>query len=184
MAYYPKSKYHIETSSGQYNRQDGSPYYGPIVVTYNNRVFPGDHYQDGTEQLVLAEKPGETHIVTGSVAKKRYPTQLERSQGYMDRYFQQDSRTKKIVEIFPSDYTGSRLSRVGSPYKVYSYATASWCLGGRPVEDQEIAVGSGRQRFTREGIKTYNSRSIADLEKVFPGISSSGVLCNPLEHIQ
>lgn len=184
MAYLPKSKYHIETSRGDYSFQDGTPYYGPIVVTYNDRVYPGDHFTDGLERLYLTEEPGETLVVTGSVAKKRYPTDQERSQGYMDRYFQQDLRTKKIVEISPSDYSGSRSQVTTSPYKVFSYATASWCLGGRPVEDQELVVGSGRQRYTREGIRTYNSRSIADLEKVFPGVSSSGVLWNPLEFIE
>ena len=180
MAYYPKSKHHVETSSGQYRHQDGSPYYGPVVVTYDERVFPGEKFHDGAERLSLPEEPGETYIVTGSVAKKRYPTGEERQKGSMDRYFQQDYRTKKVVEIYPEDYSSSILSSS----TLFSYATASWCLGGRPVEDEVFVTGLGRRQHVREGLKTYNSRSIADLERIFPGISSSGVLCNPLEYIE
>lgn len=184
MAYYPKSKYHVEASKGQYVRGDGSPYYGPVVVTYNNKVFPGTEYHDGSERLSPISETVEdaVNVFTGSVAKKRYPTEEERKEGRMDRYFQQDTRTKKIVEIYPSDYSGSRNSGI----KIYTYATASWCLGGRPVGDEIVTVsGSGwKKEYTRPGIRTYNSKSIQDLEKIFPGISSSGVLCNPLEFIE
>lgn len=180
MAYYPKSKCHQEVSNGNYLDQEGRPYYGVVTKTYNNKVFAGESYSGEELHEANPGNPG-TSPITGSVAKKRYPTEKEREQGYMDRYFQQDIRTRKIVEIYPEDYSSSILGASSLAKKTFAYATASWCLGGKPVEDQMVMVGF--RSYVQEGIRTYNSKSIVDLEKILPGISSSGVLCNPLEHI-
>ena len=157
--YLPKSKYVTRTViPGEFITQDGQEYVGPVV-----EIFTGDCYS-GTEPETMG--PKLIPVVTKELPElglyniKRVPTEAEYKAGKMLRYFVQERKTQKIIEvnleIWQKNYKSDDILR--------KWVSAVWFLTG----DQEY-------------IRRLNQDTIDFMEKRMPGIISSQVLHNPLQ---
>lgn len=159
--YLPKSKYKVSMAKpGEFIDKEGNDYVGPIVETFTGNCYPGsDPLTMGPKLTKVSDRDGES---TGRkvLAIKRIPTEEEYKQGWMERYFWQDLKTQKIVEILPDAYKeASRLKDV-----TRKLGKTDWILIG-----------------VRSRVQELNQQAIDKMERELPGISSSKVLCNPLQ---
>ena len=157
--YLPKSKYKTRTAlPGEFITQDGQEYVGPVVETYTGACYPGTEPKTMGPKLtpVVGKEPPEL----GLYNIKRVPTEAEYKAGQMTRYFVQERKTQKIIEISPEvwkkNYKPDDILR--------SWANITWYLTGSQASVQAI-----------------NQTVINYMEKAMPGIVSSRVLYNPLQ---
>lgn|SRR5574344_102614 len=176
----PKSKYTVKQAKpGEYVQSDGTEYVGPIMETYTEEVFAGENPLDTTGKLTSvvetdADLPTKTiHMI------KRIPTEEEYTKGSMVRYFCQDLRSLKVVEVLEKEYREG----VVSDSKTYNYVSGSWILTGS-LEDKTYKIQNFRVEYVVPGVRSKNQKEIGRLEELVPGISSSGVLSNPAQFVR
>lgn len=173
--YLPKSKYVVENARSLEYTLNGEIYTGPVLTDYRGRHYAGpDPYN--TKGLLEPLDGGDTDFYGKSTMNpgRRIPTEEEYASGKMERYFQQDLRTLKIIEILPKRWLEFQAEKLPNYYKIQS---CLWLLVGR-IEDYRV---SGH---LIEGIKTRNQRTIDQMEITMPGITSSSVLDDPLEFVR
>ena len=174
--YLPKSKYAVKNAESLEYTLNGEVYAGPVLTDYRGRHYAGsDPYN--IKGLLEPLDGGDTNLYSNRFMMnpgRRIPTEEEYASGKMERYFQQDLRTMKIIEILPKRWLELQAEKLPNYYKVRS---CLWLLVGR-IEDYTI---SGH---LIEGIKTRNQRTIDQMEIEMPGITSSSVLDDPLEFVR
>lgn len=156
--YLPKSKYRLITAKpGQFRTKDGSQYTGPVVETFTGACYPGtDPLTMGPRLTKVEGKPSQS---LGFYNTKRIPTVTEYQAGFMFRYFVQEVKTKKIIEIAPEAYENADKADIS-----YIFQTVRWVLTG-----------------VRTGVLEKNLGTIKTLEQIMPGIISSRILWDPLQ---
>ena len=169
--YLPKTKYRLSVAKpGEYRTAEGEPYVGSIVTTYLGESFAGQEPSTVGPRLepvkYKASKPGFGQ-------GRRIPTEAEYRAGKMERYFKQDLRTYKVVELLPDEFQKAIKTR--SPY--YKLASGSWALTGS-IESQVTGT------YTVPGVQERNEATIRELEREVPGITSSKILYDPLEFVK
>lgn len=175
--YLPKSKYTVDSAGANsfILADTGEPYIGPVLTDYRGNFYAGsDPYNiKGQLEVVLS---GEDYTTPNFAMNpgRRIPTEEEYASGKMERYFQQDLRTMKIIEILPKRWVELQSEQLPNYYKVQS---CLWLLVGR-IEDYKV---SGH---LIEGIRTRNQRTVDQMEIEMPGITSSSVLDDPLEFVR
>ena len=168
--YLPKSKYTVSTAKMGEFMLNGKDYVGPVFTTYKGEVYAGSEPSLNKGQLVSIADSGL--IEKTKVVVKRIPTEEEYQQGHMIRYFAQDIRTGKIVEILPETYKSREKDR-----NTLCRSTV-WYLTG--ILEDELWPGTSRG-VKREGCRTQNTKAMSLMEGWMPGIISSGVLCDPTQ---
>ena len=171
--YLPKSKYRVENVGPGKFTQDGRTYVGPVLTTYLGESFAGDSPDAVDETKPLKRIDVGVRKVIETVPLRRIPTEEEYANGSMERYFRQDLRTMKIIELLPDSYE----SRSKDQASYYTYASGSWILTGSLAP---VKVG----KWTYPGIYEKNKETIVELEKLLPGISSSQVLYDPAQFVR
>lgn len=170
----PKSKYKkIQAKPGEFITEDGDIYIGPAFTTYKGETYAGENPGQSKGKLVSSDSGKGVGVVKIPYAIKRVPTESEYQQGSMIRYFCQDMRTMKVVELLDSGYKAGLLDK-SIPM---NYATGSWILTGS-LEDTKL------NNYCVPGVKTINQKEINRLEDILPGISSSRVLCDPAQFVR
>lgn len=171
MAYLPKSKYTItQAKPGEFVTEDGKPYVGSVITTYKSESYAGSSPNSmGTPLVPVGSGVRELEVVPGH----RVPTEAEYKNGSMERYFMQDLRTMKVVELTPDNYE-RRLKTDQPDYLVY--ATATWILTG--------SLEYNFYGYRYPGVYDKNSSTISKMEKQLPGIVSSKVLYDPAEFVK
>lgn len=156
--YLPKSKYSVEIAKpGQYSINEKN-YIGPVLTTYLGETFAGTSPDNLIGKVEKIIEGGEIQV-TQSVAGRRVPTENEYKQGYMDRYFLQDLRSWKVIEILPETYTSS----MQNPTTHSKVGKVEWILTGSSIP---------------------NKITLETVEYTFPGIVSSGVLSDPEQWVK
>lgn len=174
--YLPKSKYTVENVGPFEYTLDGENYAGPVLTDYKGRHYAGSDPYNIKGKLEVLDG-GDADFYSSKFKMnpgRRIPTEEEYASGKMERYFQQDLRTMKIIEILPKRWLELKAEKLPNYYKIQS---CLWLLVGR-IEDYRV---SGH---LIEGIKTRNQRTIDQMEIEMPGISSSSVLDDPLEFVR
>lgn len=157
--YLPKSKYKVSTAKpGEYVDSTGNEYVGPIVETFTGKVYPGTDPMTMGPKLTPVGDKGKQEL--GLYNIKRVPTEAEYAAGSMVRYFMQERKTQKIIELDPDAW-----ARNYDPGDVTrTWLNITWCLTG-----------------SRITVQALNQATIDTMEKAMPGIVSSQVLYDPLQ---
>lgn len=171
--YLPKSKYSITVAKPGEFTLDGKPYTGPVITTYLGESYAGEELDKLKGKLKKAIDPGR-YITRKAVAGRRIPTESEYQQGFMERYFLQDLRTMKIIELLPEIYEKKQENNIP---KYYRFGICTWILKGT-LDDRYVGP------YLETGIRNRNQAEIDRMERELPGIVSSKVLCNPEEFVR
>jgi hypothetical protein len=174
MPYYPKSRYTEPKSAtpGEFVVKDTQETYkGTYVETFDNKYYGGTSPLDTGVELEKVKEPqagldegrpdyfGVLAELGGSLFR-RLLTKAEKSKGVAKRYFVQDKNNNKIVETDKANF-------IQTQQQVMSrrFAEVDWIVKG-PAEDKIF----GKYRY--EGAESKNRKTIQDLEKQIPGIST------------
>lgn len=172
--YYPKAKMTKPKSAGPgefIEKISEKQYKGYYIETSDKKYFAGKTtLETGIElikvkdhQLRLNEGlPTVYGILADSVGgfHKRKPTNSERENGILVRFFVMDKNNNKIVETDKATFTQTQLK---VPNK--EFAQVNWVIKG-PAEDQMFG------QYPYEGAATKNKKAIQALETTMPGIST------------
>lgn len=164
--YIPKSRYKKAKST------DGTEfvevksrelYKGFYIETYKGKYFAGKTPEENGPELEKIKKDrkfpiGLLGLLAGFFIKK--PTQSEKDKGVTKRNFIQDKNNNKIIETDPDTYIQAKAALVNS-----IFAEIDWIIGG-PAED--VMFGE----YPYEGAESKNRKTIQELEKTMPGIST------------
>jgi hypothetical protein len=164
--YIPKSRYKKAKST------DGTEfvevksrelYKGFYIETYKGKYFAGKTPEENGPELEKIKKDrkfpiGLLGLLAGFFIKK--PTQSEKDKGVTKRNFIQDKNNNKIIETDPDTYIQAKAALVNS-----LFAEIDWIIGG-PAED--VMFGE----YPYEGAESKNRKTIQELEKTMPGIST------------
>lgn len=153
--YLPKSKYKTSVAKpGEYIDSSGKEYVGSIVETFTGDVYPGKTPQTMGAKLtaILGKATSKTAVMI-----KRVPTEAEYEAGIMTRYFIQNLRTKKIIEVLP-DY-----AKTWQESSKEQLVNLYWRLTGSQAR-----------------VESYNQMSIQIAELQMPGLKDQ-ILTDPLQ---
>jgi hypothetical protein len=148
------------TQGNKFVLPNGKNYVGWYFETYNEEFYtekePGSNNLLLTPVLQTNSTNPTSKIFTPSIVT---PTEFDRKQGYYIRYFLQDRRTKKIIEVKKEKYD----QFVDLTY--ISGLKLKWILK-KPVESIEW------YGYRYEGAASKNEKAVKDAEKKFPWIKT------------
>jgi len=171
--YVPKGKYKKakHTSGGEFvTTLDKQPYTGYYIEIYGGQYRAGKTPEDnGAELTKITINTINTKAVVPVVAALaglaaglfgRKLTKKETDSGVAKRYFLQNKVNSKIQEVDEPTYNAAKKEL---PNRVF--AQVDWIVKG-PAEDKMFG------QYKYEGAESRNKRTIQDLEKQVPGIST------------
>jgi len=158
--YLPKSKYLVKhTKGGDFLNPDGSSYIGPYIETYKGNVYKGREFTSNSVKLVDIRAEDE---FVGSAKFKNdriTPTEKDYKKGVFNRYFIQDKRNNKIIEVSQKNFTKLNL-------ELYTAgAVVEWTLKG-PAEN------INKDPYIYFGAEAKNKEAILEAEKTIKQLSS------------
>jgi hypothetical protein len=169
--YVPKGKYKKakHTSGGEFiTTLDNQPYTGYYIEIYGGQYRAGKAPEDKGADLtkivdnaVKAVAPA-LGVLAGLAAGLfgRKLTKRETDSGVAKRYFLQNKVNNKIQEVDEPTYNAAKKEL---PNRVF--AQVDWIVKG-PAEDKMFG------QYKYEGAESRNKKTIQDLEKQVPGIST------------
>lgn len=171
----PKCKFRItQAKPNEYALSDGTEYVGPIIETFKGEKYAGSDPLHTAGQLhSIVEEGVEKEL---PYAIRRVPTEEEYAQGFMIRYFCQDLRTLKVIELLKKGYE----IEIKESKSTFKYVTGTWILVGL----SEDKLSGLQSNYSVSEVYSRNQKEIDRLEKLVPGISSSGVLCNSSQFVR
>lgn len=168
--YLPKSKYNVIAAKPGEFTLNGEQYTGPVIVTFREEYYAGSAPDNVKGQLVKVE--GLEQKAREAVAVRRVPTEDEYATGYMVRYFKQDLKTLKIIELLPAEYA-TYIAKDGTSAM---FMECKWILVGK-LEDLVTSTG-----YSYPGVRKRNQETVDRLEQSMRGIGSQ-VLTDPAEFV-
>lgn len=160
--YLPKFKYKPPKFSPgvHFSLPNGKPYVGWYFETYKQEFYSGKEPGPDNKKLTPLQVPSHleipANIFTPTIIR---PTPADIQKGFFTRYFVQDRRNKKIVEVKKDKY---------DQYKTIDYLDRleiKW-VTKKPAEDTLMFD------YKVEGAATKNKQTIQDIESKFPGIKN------------
>lgn len=179
MAYIPKHKQVVGGKVDGTIMKDGQPYNGPYTVDYQGNVYEGagiSNTRNATQLEVVREqapeRPFESYV--------RVPTEEDYEAGFFRRYFIQDRRSNKVIEVDKALYDQQNRFRV--PYRTTH--TLDWIIIG-PIEDigSNVVLGNYQTLERAPGTRSKNQALTRTAEKIMPGITLQ-ILPNPLQFVR
>lgn len=168
--YYPEFKYTEPKSArqGQFIvKSTREPYKGLFVFTFDKRYFSGTSpIETGIEleeiRTSLSVKSILMPLVAGSLGGffTRKPTQSEKREGILLRYFVQDRNNGKILETDKQTYLQTQKDIANR-----NFTEVSWIVKG-PAEDKVFG------KYPFEGAESKNRKTVQALEPQMRGIST------------
>ena len=154
------------------NPQSREIYRGNYVRDYRGRFYEG--VEASFNNKLLDFVPFEIQEqVDEFTTSHRIPTERDYTQGFFVRYFIQDLRDGKIVEVDQDTFTQERTER-----KIHRRTyQLNWLIRGK-IEDYVFENG-----YSYPGIRSQNQELINQGEKSLPGIGSQ-VLINPIQFVK
>lgn len=155
--YLPKNLYRIKsTYGGELQKPSGEEYTGNYIETTLGKTYAGDSLENA-KGLLLPIPEQNLQEVQRPYNDYFGPTELDYRRGEYIRYFVQDKRSQKIVEMNEDQW------RQKKRLKYVSSGRLLWVLKG-PANDREI------NGVPYKGASTRNKETLQELEKDFPGI--------------
>ena len=158
--YLPKSKYLVKhTKGGELLNPDGSEYRGPFIETYKGKVYKGRIFS--SKSVRLTDIRSTDNYDQAADFKNDYikPTEKDYERGYFLRYFIQDKRNKRIIEVNKKNF--EPLYR-----ELYTAgAVVEWTLKG-PAEN----INKGPYIYF--GAEAKNKEAILEAEETIKQLSS------------
>lgn len=168
--YVPKGKYKKakHTTGGEFvTTLDKEPYKGYYIEIYGGQYRAGKTPEDngaeltkvvGSAATVNKLLPVVASLAAGLFGRKL--TKRETDSGVAKRYFLQNKVNNKIQEVDEPTYNAAKKEL---PNRVF--AQVDWIVKG-PAEDKMFG------QYKYEGAESKNKKTIQDLEKQVPGIST------------
>lgn len=157
--YLPKSKYLVKhTKGGDFLNPDGSSYIGPYVETYKGNVYRGREFSSNSVKLVDIRAKGEFDDTPDFKNDRITPTEKDYKKGVFNRYFIQDKRNNKIIEVSQKNFTKFNSERYTTG------AVVEWTLKG-PAEN----INKGPYIYF--GAEAKNKEAILEAEKTIKQLS-------------
>ena len=157
--YLPKSKYKaLVAKPGEFITEDGQQYIGPAIETFTGEYYSGTSPETAGAKIVSVSPVEVSRF--GLYNIKRVPTEAEYAAGQMERYFVQERKTQKIIEVLPETW---------KDYYVQNDILRTW------------NKTSWRLTGDRDLVRVQNAYVVSRMEKAMPGIISSKVLWDPLQ---
>lgn len=161
--YLPKSKYKVlNKADGKLtDPTTGEEYTGTFIKDYEGNYYKGSILKKSPDVLEFTpnkiNKPISEELFFNNYVP---PTEEDYNNKFYFRYFIQDTRDKKIVEVSKSSFSKTNLS----PTLYKKPLRVEWKLG-EPLEDTTY---SG---FKYEGNRTKNINTTKRAEEILPGIT-------------
>jgi hypothetical protein len=161
----PKSKYSTpKHTPGNEFTLNGENYRGWYVELNSGGYFTGKTITSKSKKLIFNPARGENEDTRPSQKYRLYnmdvtPLPADISNKKWRRYFLQDKRNLKIVEVDRARYNLFRIKQY------VTRVSLDWLLNG-PAEDKII------NGYSYEGTASRNKKTVVALEKDMPGISS------------
>jgi hypothetical protein len=168
--YVPKGRYKKakHTTGGEFEiTKTKELYQGYYIEIYGGKYFAGQAPEEQGVELTKLQNgsidfktilPLVTTLAAGIFGRKL--TKPEITKGAIKRYFIQDRKTNKIQEVDEPTYNAAKKEL---PNRVF--AQVDWIVKG-PAEDKMFG------QYKYEGAESRNKKTIQDLEKQVPGIST------------
>lgn len=156
--YLPKSLYRIKTTyGGEFQKPSGEDYIGKYVETSTGKTFAGDSLENAKGILLST---AEQNLINIERPYNDYfgPTEEDYRKGIFTRYFTQDKRSTKIVEMNREQW------KIKKRLRYVSSGSFIWVLKG-PADDRII------NGVPYKGAASKNRETLQELEKDFPGIT-------------
>jgi len=156
--YLPKNSYRIKTTyGGEFQKPSGKDYVGKYIETNMGKTLAGDSLENAKGILLSTE---EQNLLEIQHPYNDYfgPTDNDYKRGEYIRYFTQDKRSSKIVEMSEKQWRQKKRLKYLSPGRLI------WILKG-PAGDREV------NGVPYKGASTKNRETLLNLEKDFPGIT-------------
>ena len=143
------------------------PYKGFYIEDSKGKFYGGKTPQENGPELIEVKRNealfkklgiGLVGLVGGFFSRK--PTQSERDNGVLQRYFLQDRNNKKITEVDKETYLQAQKELVNT-----NFAQADWIIKG-PAENKMFG------NYPYEGAESKNKKTIQALESQMKGIST------------
>lgn len=156
--YLPKNTYRIKTTyGGEFQKPSGEDYVGKYIETTMGKTFAGGSLEEAKGILINTPKPDLLSI------ERPYndyfgPTEIDYKRGEYLRYFTQDKRSGKIVEMNEKQWREKKRLKYVTPGRLV------WVLKG-PASDREV------NGIPYKGASSKNRESLQRLEGDFPGIT-------------
>lgn len=155
--YLPKNQYRIKsTYGGEFQKPSGQEYRGKYIETASGKVYAGGSLAEAKGALLPIPKQ-EIRNVDRPYNDYIGPSQDDYRRGYFIRYFLQDNRTTKIIEMNEVQWKQKKGLNYVTPGSV------TWLLSG-PANDGEV------NGIPFKGTATKNKEALEILEPNFPGI--------------
>ena len=173
--YLPKSKYKVlnKVDGKLIDPATGAEYTGTFIKDYRNNYYKGPVLKRTPE--VLEFIPNNIPLpISEIVFSNDYvePTDKDYKNKFYFRYFIQDTRNKKIVEVTNDKFIQNNRNPV-----LYKKALrVQWELG-QPLED---TVYKG---YRYEGTRSKNTKTIERAEEILPGIKEQH-LSDPAQFVE
>lgn len=160
--YLPKSKYNKPkyTRGDELTLESGKSYTGWYFSTYKGEYYTGKEPSDNSDKLILQnDSDSHTSTIPGFQTQLNIPTEKDYSKGFFTRYFVQDKRTKKMIEVGKEKY--DKLSSLSYVKTVL----VDWNLTS-PAQDVK------KGPYIYFGSASKNKEAIIEAEKTIPQLSS------------
>lgn len=156
----PKSKYSApKHTPGDEFTLNGRNYIGWYIQLSTGEYYTGKEFSGTSKKLISSTETTELKPYLSFIPVNVAPTERDRTNNKWVRYFLQDQRNKRIIEVdrakFDSFKTKSYITRVST----------EWVIKG-PADNLTI------DGYLYYGAAHQNRLKIEKLEKAMPGISS------------
>lgn len=160
--YLPKSKYkgNKHTAGGEFVVARGGIYRGWYYERFDGKYFTGKEPGNNDKEIQRIEDAVENYNTPSTLPFASdiiAPTESERKRGRFTRYFLQDRRNKKIVEVKKAKYDEYL------PIKYVQNLTLVWLLQG---PSQDIY----HKNYKYEGAATKNEKTVVSADNTMKGL--------------
>lgn len=169
--YIPKTQYKVTVNTP--GRFQGNPR-GTVIEVSTGQFFnipKQDLEKQNFDNMVEVFETQPSRQVNENVRNTYYPqpTASDYARGYIDRYFEKDSRSGKVREV------RRQVQLLDQSKGFLKFLSLGWVIEG-PLEDR---VANG---YVIPGAKSQNQHTINQAEKQLPGIKL--VLKNPAQFVK
>lgn len=159
--YLPKSKYKEPkyTQGLEFTDFNRKPYVGWYFETYKEEFYSGKEPSTGNRRLFPIQADSTVNNIDKFTPQIITPTPSDYLKGDFIRYFLQDKRTKKIIEVKKEKYN----LLLDKTY--ITGTTVNWVLK-KPAENIFV------DKYMYEGAISRNKKSVIEAEKLLPTLSN------------
>lgn len=156
----PKNKYKVKSTTNGFVDENGKPYVGEYIETQDGQFFSGSDPLLSKSTLLPVESTFDLKVQVPNIPLNLYiiPTPKDYLNGFFQRYFIQETKTKKIVEVNSKIYnafTDDNSKKVDLRWRLVGFK-----------EDTKV------KGYPIKGVRTQNTLSMEQASTVIPEIKN------------